>query len=95
MDGCPDCAKRSLWAYRTYKVHSFITKMPKSGDVGSLFNFSVRNFLRYIAFKFILGNISSLWYQSVLKEGKRIHDRNSQAKTDRKATRQTTNSSLP
>jgi hypothetical protein len=95
MEGCPDCTKRSLWAYRTYRVHSFIVRMPKGGDAGRLFNFSIKNFLRFVAFKFVLGNISSLWYQSVLREGKRIHDYKQQTGNASEVTRETSSPSLP
>lgn len=74
MTGCPDCAKRSLWAYRTYKVHMYIINMPKGYNSGLPFNFSLRAIFRYIAYKFVLGNMAGYWYKTILQEGKRIHD---------------------
>lgn len=74
MKGCPDCAKRSLWAYRTYRIHRFIVGLPKGSNTGLPFAFSMRNIIRWFAFKFILGHLASYWYRSVLKEGQRIYE---------------------
>jgi hypothetical protein len=84
MTGCPDCAKRSLWAYRTYRAHIFIINLPKGEHNGLPFNLNFKSILRWFLYKFVLGNMASYWYRSVLKEGKKVHDQQSTRTTQAK-----------
>ncbi len=81
MIGCPDCQKRSLWAYRTYRVHLFIITLPKASNTGLPFNFSFKAVLRWFCYKFVIGNMASYWYKQILLEGKRIHEYNTTTST--------------
>lgn len=74
MQECKECQNRKLWAYRTYRVHKFISNLPKGPETGRLFNFSVRNIIRFLANKFIIGHMASHWYVKALKEGKEVYD---------------------
>jgi hypothetical protein len=81
MKDCPDCQKRTIWAFRAYSVYRWIERLPKGENTGMPVNINSRSILKWLACRYVLGGIQKRIYQQFMKEGKQEYDYRKQTRT--------------